>query len=110
LLWASTSTKDPAYPDTYYVEALIGAQTIDTVPIATFEAYRDHGHPASRLEADLPRARQVLTDLRAAGIELDLVTQRLEREGVRKFAQSYDRLLDAIARQSEPAIGRHAGA
>jgi transaldolase len=109
LLWASTSTKDPAYPDTYYVEALIGRDTIDTVPLATFDAYRDHGRPALRLEQNLPHARQVLTDLAATGIELGLVTQRLEREGVRKFAQSYDRLLDAIARQSEPAVGRHAG-
>ena len=108
VLWASTSTKDPAYSDVYYVEALIGIDTIDTVPLATFEAYRDHGHPELRLEYDLARANDTLAELAAAGIDLDSVTQRLEGDGVRRFTESYDKVLATIARRSEASVGQSA--
>ncbi len=103
LLWASTSTKNPAYSDVKYVDALIGEGTIDTVPIETFEAYRDHGDPASRLEQNVEQAREVLARLPRANIDLGAVTDRLEDEGVRKFIEAYDRLLAAIAERRERA-------
>ncbi|HUJ63271.1 MAG TPA: transaldolase [Kofleriaceae bacterium] len=103
VLWASTSTKDPAYDDIYYVEALIGESTVDTVPIATLEAYRDHGHPERRLERGVDEAQETLRELARVGIELDAITQRLERDGVRKFCESYDKLLAAIAKRSDAA-------
>ncbi len=104
LLWASTSTKDPAYSDVYYVDALIGPGTIDTMPLDTFEAYRAHGDPAVRLEDHLDQARAVLDGLKTAGIDLDAVTRRLEQEGVQKFSVSYDRLIAAIARRRDAAL------
>ncbi len=103
LLWASTSTKDPSYNDVKYVEPLIGANTINTVPVETFRAYRDHGKPALRLEEQIDESRQVLAELPGAGIDLDAATQRLEDEGVRKFIEAYDRLLRAIADRREAA-------
>jgi transaldolase len=105
LLWASTSTKDPTYDDVYYVDALIGDNTIDTVPIPTFAAYRDHGKPEPRLERDLDLARSVHRELADIGIDLDAVTHRLEVEGVRKFTDSYHQLLAAIARRREAVVG-----
>jgi len=108
LLWASTSTKNPAFSDVKYVEALIGPDTINTVPIETFNAYRDHGAPAPRLEEDLDEARAVLAELRHAGIDLDEVTKRLEEEGVRKFIEPYDRLLETITHRRD-AIRRGTG-
>jgi transaldolase len=111
LLWASTSTKNPIYNDVYYVDALVGPDTIDTMPIETFEAYRDHGHPAARLETNLDRARAVLDDLETASIDLAAVTQRLEREGVQKFTDSYDHLLATLARRRDAVLaelGQHA--
>lgn len=104
LLWASTSTKNPAYSDVKYVEALIGKETINTVPVETFDAYRDHGDPALRLEEHLDEARNVLRALPAAGIDLDAVTQRLEDEGVQKFVDAYDRLLHTISTRREGAL------
>jgi transaldolase len=104
LLWASTSTKDPAYSAAYYVDALIGPDTIDTMPLATFDDYRAHGDPALRLEDDLDEARAVLDGLAAAGIDLDAVTRQLERDGVQKFAASHDRLIAAIARRQNAAL------
>jgi transaldolase len=109
LLWASTSTKNPKYSDVRYVEALIGEETINTVPLETFDAYRDHGHPARRLEDDVEEARHTLAELRGAGIDLDAVTQRLEDDGVRKFSDSYERLLRVIAERRE-AVLREMGA
>jgi transaldolase len=100
LLWASTSTKDPTYSDVYYVDALIGPETIDTMPVETVEAYRKHGNPASRLEQDLDEARAVIAALPRAGINLDAITERLEREGVQKFTDAYERLLSTIARKA----------
>jgi len=96
LLWASTSTKNPAYTDTKYVEALIGPDTIDTVPLETLNAYRDHGHPEISLDRNVVQARQALDSLAGLGISLDAVTQQLEDEGVAKFSTAFDRLMDAL--------------
>jgi len=95
-LWASTSTKDPAYPDVYYVEALVAPQTVNTLPPATFDAYRDHGQPAIRIGAGVARAPGQLRALAAAGIDLAAITQTLEVEGVKSFATSYADLLAGI--------------
>jgi transaldolase len=100
LLWASTSTKNPAYSDVKYVEALIGRDTINTMPPETLDAYRDHGAPAARLELDLADAALTLDRLRRVGIDLDEVTQELEDQGVEKFAKSYDQLLHALERRT----------
>jgi transaldolase len=100
LLWASTSTKDPAYADTKYVEALVGPGTVTTLPLATLEAYRDHGHPAIRLEQDIDVARSTVQGLRDLGIDLEAASQQLEREGVQKFIEPFDKLHRTLEQQS----------
>ncbi len=95
-LWASTSTKDPAYPDLYYVEALAGPDTVDTIPPETFTAYKDHGDPKVRIEDDLDAARGAFAGLQELGIDAAQVYQELEDEGIKKFADSYDQLLKAV--------------
>lgn len=101
-LWASTSTKNPAYPDIYYVEALMGNETIDTIPPATFKAFRDHGKPRLSIEDNLEGERAVLAQLEAAGISLDEVTQQVLDEGVALFIQPFEKLLAATqARRDE---------
>ena len=97
LLWASTSTKDPQFSDVKYVEALIGADTINTMPLETIDAYRDHGRPETRLTLDLHEARSVIEGLGALGIDLDAVTTRLETEGIAKFNAPFDKLIGSIA-------------
>lgn len=97
LLWASTSAKDPLFSDTKYVEALIGPGTIDTMPLETLEAYREHGEPQIRLGNDLAEARWVVENLPALGIDLDAATSQLERQGVEKFVGRFDKLLRSIA-------------
>jgi transaldolase len=92
LLWASTGTKNPDYSDVKYVEALIGPDTVNTLPLETLNAYRDHGNPAPRLAEGLDRAASLLQRLPEVGIDLNLVTQELEDEGVEKFNQPYDEL------------------
>lgn len=102
LLWASTSTKDPRYPDTKYVDALVGAQTVNTMPRATLDAYRDHGDPAVRVEQGLDDARALQRALSDCGIDADEVSRQLEREGVQKFVEPFERLhalLEQRARQ-----------
>jgi len=99
VLWASTSSKDPAVSDVKYVEALIGPDTVDTIPMETLEAYRDHGNPASRLEEDLNNAHQTLEKLKEIGINIDEITQKLEDEGIEKFNKPYEKLLKAIDEQ-----------
>jgi transaldolase len=96
LLWASTSTKDPAYSDVKYVEALIGPQTVNTLPLKTLEAYRDHGEPEARVEIDADQAILALTRLAELGIDLGDCTRRLEEEGIRKFVEPYDLLLKTL--------------
>lgn len=101
-LWASTSTKNPAYPDTKYVDELIGPETVNTIPLATLEAFRDHGRVERTVDADLHGARAVLGALAAHGIDLDAVTEQLQVDGVRAFAEAFDALLAALeARRRE---------
>lgn len=99
LLWASTGSKDPAFSDVKYVEALIGPDTVNTIPMETLVAFRDHGKAAARLEDDLQQATQVLEDIKKAGIDIDAVTNQLEEEGIEKFNKPYDKLLEAIEAQ-----------
>lgn len=96
LLWASTSAKDPAYSDIKYVEALIGRDTVNTLPPDTLAAYRERGRPAARLEHDLDAARALPQQLAALGIDLEAVADELEREGVRKFVEPYDALIQTL--------------
>jgi transaldolase len=100
LLWASTSPKNPDYSDIKYVEALIGADTINTIPIETLDAYRDHGEPAPRLEVDLEQASWVMSELSEVGIDVERVTKTLENDGVKKFIKSFDKLMDALSKKS----------
>jgi transaldolase len=95
-LWASTSTKDPRYPDTYYVDALIAPHTVNTLPPETFAAFRDHGKPAVRIRDAIAKAPGQLEALAGAGIDLAAVTAFLESDGVAKFAASYASLLAGI--------------
>ncbi len=95
-LWASTGTKNPAYPDTVYVDNLIGPETVNTVPPATLDAFRDHGVPAVTLTRDLDKSKEALAQLEAAGISMDQVTQELEDEGVKAFADAFSQLLTTI--------------
>jgi transaldolase len=96
LLWASTGNKNPAYADLKYVEPLIGPDTINTMPIETLDAYRDHGQPAFTVTKNVAQAQRVLAHLAEVGIEIDQITQQLEDEGVRKFDIALDRLLEAL--------------
>ena len=105
LLWASTSTKNPAYSDVKYIEALIGPDTITTIPMHTLNAYRDHGQPEPRLEKDVDKARWALDTLADLGIDLGELTRQLEEEGVKKFILSYEHLLEAIEKKRAEALG-----
>jgi len=100
LLWASTSTKNPDYNDLKYVESLIGADTINTVTVETFDAYRDHGDPKARLQQDVEQAVWVLQRLPELGLNIDQVTQQLEDEGVQKFNQAFDKLMNVLTEKS----------
>ncbi|HEX8697088.1 MAG TPA: transaldolase [Longimicrobium sp.] len=95
-LWASTSTKNPEYRDVIYVEELIGPDTVNTMPLATIEAFADHGEVARTVDRDLDRARADLAALRELGIDLDQVTERLQVEGVEKFAKSFRQMLKVV--------------
>jgi transaldolase/glucose-6-phosphate isomerase len=95
-LWASTSTKNPAYPDTMYVDNLIGPETVNTVPPATLEAFREHGVASVTITRDLDKSRDALAQLEAAGVSMDQVTQELEDEGVKAFADAFAQLLSTI--------------
>jgi len=95
-LWASTSTKNPDYPDVYYVEALVGADTVDTMPPATLKAYKDHGQPAPLLDQNLDEAAAVLQRIEDAGISIKAVTDKLEADGVASFAKSFDSLIAVV--------------
>jgi transaldolase len=95
-LWASTSTKDPNYPDVYYVEALVAPDTVNTIPPETLDAYRDHGQPSVRIDQAMLAAPAQLAALEAAGVDLRAITRELEDEGVAKFAASYASVLTGI--------------
>ncbi|HMG67658.1 MAG TPA: transaldolase [Chitinophagaceae bacterium] len=101
VLWASTSSKDPSYPDVKYVEALIGNETINTIPLETLEAFNDHGKAGNNLESNMEKATKVLAQLNAHGIDLNKITQKLEDEGIAKFEKAYDQLLKAIEEQKQ---------
>jgi transaldolase len=96
-LWASTSTKNPEYRDVMYIEELIGPETVNTMPKETIEAFQDHGVVRLTLEEGLDEARQLFEELAAVGIDYEDVTRVLEEEGVQKFADSFDELLEGIA-------------
>ena len=100
-LWASTSTKDPRYPDTYYVEELIGPDTVDTIPPATLAAFREHGEVRRSLDENLDLAKRQLKQLAEIGIHLDQVTNELEVEGVESFTKSFESLLEALKQTSQ---------
>ncbi|HXM57456.1 MAG TPA: bifunctional transaldolase/phosoglucose isomerase [Candidatus Dormibacteraeota bacterium] len=98
-LWASTSTKDPRYHDTMYVEELLGPETVDTVPPATLAAFREHGEVRRSLDEDLAGARRQLRELAEVGVDLGQVTAELEDEGVETFAKSFESLLGTLAKE-----------
>jgi transaldolase len=106
LLWASTSTKNPDYPDVKYVEALIGPDTVDTATLETLDAYRDHGDPKSRLEQDVNEARRVLERLPELGLRIGDLTRQLEDEGVEKFDRPFDKLMQTLAQRSSLHLTR----
>jgi transaldolase len=99
-LWASTSTKNPAYPDTLYVDELIGPHTVNTLPDATIEAFDDHGTVARTIDVGAAEAQQVLDDLGAVGVDLADVSRVLEEEGVTAFVKSFDELLDTLTEKA----------
>ncbi|HJU16270.1 MAG TPA: bifunctional transaldolase/phosoglucose isomerase [Stellaceae bacterium] len=105
LLWASTGTKNKAYSDVLYVEELIGQDTVNTMPPATMDAFRDHGKPRASLEEDIPGARAVMAALPAAGISLDAVTSKLVEDGVRLFADAADQLYAAVQKKRRTVLG-----
>ncbi|MDD5330596.1 MAG: transketolase, partial [Sulfuricella sp.] len=101
MLWASTSTKNPKYNDVMYVEPLIGPHTINTMPDETIAAFADHGRAAATVEAGVQEARQIMKEIEAAGVDFRLVTEQLENEGIQKFIEPYDSLLQTIAAKRE---------
>ena len=100
LLWASTSTKNPDYSDVKYIDTLIGPDTVNTVPLETINAYRDHGDPKPRLEQDVEEAKWIMARLPELGIRIDMITQQLEDEGVKKFAEPFDKLMATLTQKS----------
>jgi len=101
VLWASTSTKNPNYRDVIYVEELIGADTVNTMPPATIDAFRDHGKLRNSLTEDVPGAQKVMDDLARAGISIKEVTDKLTDDGVKLFADAFDKLLAAVAKSTQ---------
>ncbi|WP_294244087.1 transaldolase [uncultured Sphingomonas sp.] len=102
LLWASTGTKDPSFPDTLYIDTLIGPDTVNTMPPKTMDAFRDHGTVAETLTADIDDAKHVLSEADRLGLDLNGVTDTLVAEGVASFVKAFDDLLGAIG-QKQPA-------
>ena len=103
-LWASTGTKNPAYPDTLYVDALIGPDTVNTVPPATLAALLDHAHPAPTIDADVDEARAQMDRLAGLGISMEAVTDKLLQDGVAAFVKSFESLMNSIASKREAII------
>lgn len=102
LLWASTSTKNPSYPDLMYVEPLIGQHTINTLPLKTLAAFADHGRASASLDHGLDDARQVMSDLQRVGIDVSQVTRQLLDEGIQQFVESFNTILQTIATRAMP--------
>jgi transaldolase len=103
-LWGSTSTKNPKYNDVLYVEDLIGADTVNTMPSNTMDAFRDHGKAHATIEEGLDAARQVVSQLAEAGIDLRAVTQQLEDQGVEAFARDYNKLIASIEEKKKKSL------
>jgi transaldolase/glucose-6-phosphate isomerase len=101
VLWASTSTKNPAYSDILYVTDLIGPDTVNTMPPATVDAFRDHGQPRETLTEDIPGAEKVMQDLATVGVSIDKVTDDLTNDGVRLFEEAFDKLLAAVEKSTQ---------
>jgi transaldolase len=100
LLWASTSTKNPKYRDVLYVEELIGADTVDTIPPATFDAFRDHGKLRNSLTENVDAAAKTMSDLEKSGISMKEVTEKLVVDGVKLFAEAFNKLLEATGKSA----------
>jgi transaldolase/glucose-6-phosphate isomerase len=96
VLWASTSTKNPSYSDVLYVEELIGPDTVNTIPPVTFNAFRDHGHPRASLTENVEAANRTMETAAKLGISMKEVTDKLTDDGVRLFAEAFDKLLQAV--------------
>jgi transaldolase len=101
VLWASTSTKNPKYRDVMYVEELIGADTVDTMPPATIDAFRDHGRVRNSLTEDIPAAQRVMENLAKAGVSMKEVTDKLTEDGVKLFADAFVKLLAAVEKNTQ---------
>ena len=100
-LWASTSTKNPAYPDTLYIDELIGPDTVNTIPDATIDAFEDHGTVARTVDQGVDEAHADLEALTAVGVDLDDVAKVLEDEGVAAFSKSFDELIGSLQTKAE---------
>ena len=101
VLWASTSTKNPAYRDVVYIEELIGPDTVNTIPPATIDAFRDHGKPRKSLTENVAAANQTMDDLAAAGISIKAATDKLTDDAVKLFAEAFDKLLAAVEKRTQ---------
>ena len=101
VLWASTSTKNPAYPDILYVQEMIGPDTVNTIPPATFDAFRDHGKPRETLTEGVDEAKLVMQNLAQTGISIDRITDKLTDDGVRLFEEAFDKLLAAVEKSTQ---------
>ncbi|MBS1061898.1 bifunctional transaldolase/phosoglucose isomerase [Gluconobacter wancherniae] len=106
LLWASTGTKDKAYSDVLYVEELIGPETVNTIPPATFDAFRDHGKLRASLEENVEDAVHVMAEAKRLGLDLDGVTAKLVKDGCEAFSESFDTLLGAVEAKREAVLGK----
>jgi transaldolase len=104
VLWASTSTKNPAYPDVLYVEELIGPSTVNTMPEETIVAYQDHGRPEQRLQREVVEAQRLMHELERAGLDYEDLTETLEREGVEKFSAAFDELIAALGEKQSALV------
>src|SRR6202011_4203156 len=104
VLWASTGTKNPAFSDVLYVEELIGPDTVNTIPPATYDAFRDHGRPRASLEEGVDAARTTMESLARVGISMKEVTDQLTEEGVTLFTEAFDKLLEAVHKRSKKAV------
>ena len=105
LLWGSTSTKNPNYSDVMYAEALVGPETVDTMPDATITAFRDHGTARATLEEGVDEARRTFERLAQAGVDISVVMQQLQDDGVKLFADSFDQLMQSLASKREALLG-----
>jgi transaldolase/glucose-6-phosphate isomerase len=101
VLWASTGTKNPAYSDILYVQDMIGPDTVNTIPPATLDAFRDHGQPRETLTEGVDEAKQAMQDFAAAGISIDAITDKLTDDGVRLFEEAFDKLLAAVEKSTQ---------